>query len=169
MKFRFAVCLLVPAIVLGVICYFVFNLNSEEFRAFFSGNLRAPLFTGFLGFGGFLFSLKTFIVIKMKENVYDDDYYIANYEKHKRLNPKLTLYAPLKRLSDLLFYTVVGALLTSTMQFTIGFIPSPIASIICTWVALATLLLVLTSLWEIKKNLNRWFETLENGNNKKPH
>jgi hypothetical protein len=47
---------------------------------FYGENIRGSLFTGFLTLGGFLLSLKTFIIVKMKENVYDDERYIDGFD-----------------------------------------------------------------------------------------
>ena len=43
------------------------GIYTVELVQFYVQNLRSSLFAGFLTLGGFLFSAKTFIVIKMKE------------------------------------------------------------------------------------------------------
>jgi hypothetical protein len=166
MIWRTTICLLIPIAVLFGIHIFVIHLSTPEFQTFYATKLQGPLFSGFLGLGGFLFALKTFIVIKMKENVYDHANYKALLEQQRKINPKISSYGPLKRLSDLLFYTVICSLFSALIQFTIGFIPYWLASLICSYVAFFTLTLLILSLVEIRSNLNYWFKFLEDAANK---
>ena len=42
-----------------------------ELHVYFAEHLRGSLFSGFLTLGGFLLSLQMFIVVKIKEDLYD--------------------------------------------------------------------------------------------------
>lgn len=132
---------------------------------FYGTNIRAALFTGFLTLGGFLLSLKTFIIIKMKESVYDDVRYLDQFEKKKKLNKNLRLYGPLQGLSNLLFWAVMSAIVTALLQFSVGLITHYVAVYACIFMAAFTATLLLIALLEIKNNLNSWFELL-NGDDK---
>ena len=105
--------LLLPLLVLIAIHKLIVPLDNAELVAFYSDKLRNSLFTGFLTAGSFLFSLKTFIVVKMKENVYDNEKYKKRVAEQRKLNKDLTHYGPLKRLSSHLYYTVFAAILSS--------------------------------------------------------
>lgn len=122
---------------------------------------QTALFTGFLTIGGFLLSLKTFILVKMREDLYDSDSYKKRFEQKKNLDSSLKLYSPLRRLGDYLVYCVICALLTAFMQISIGFINHGLAAAVCIAAALFTMCLVIFAWWQIKLILNDWFDILE--------
>jgi len=129
---------------------------------FYSKNIRGSLFTGFLTLGGFLLSLKTFIIVKMKENVYDNSEYIKIYERNRKINQGISLYGPLKNLSDLLYWAILSCIVTSVLQFSLGLYAKWWSVVICISAAVFSIVLLLFSLLEIKSNLNKWFELIEN-------
>ena len=135
--------------------------NLEKLTKFYEKNIRGHLFAGFLALGGFLLSLKTFIVVSMKENVYDNKRYKDNWERQLKIDPGLKLYSPLKELSDLLFYAILSVIVTAILQMTLGLYPHWIASLLCLGSAVYAILLLLKSLFLIKKNLDVWFSYLE--------
>ena len=139
----------------------IFCSEITTFSQYYEKNIRGHLFSGFLALGGFLLSLKTFIVINMKENVYDDESYQENWKKQLKLEPSLKLYAPLKELSDLLYYAILAAILSAVLQMSLGLYSHWIASIICVWSALYAVILLVSSLILIKQNLDTWFSYLE--------
>lgn len=131
---------------------------------FYSLHIRGSLFTGFLTLGGFLLSLKTFIIVKMKESVYDSKAYTENFAEKKKRNNSLSLYKPLQNLSHLLFWAILSAITTSALQFTIGLFETEWSTVVCIFMAAFTITLLVLSLFEIKKNLDTWFEFTENKN-----
>lgn len=131
-----------------------------DLPTFYAAKLQTPLFIGFLTIGGFLLSLKTFILVKLKEDLYDSPVYLSRYQERKCLNADLTLYGPLKRIGNFLIYCVLGALVTSSLQFSLGFIEHRVASAVCMSVAGMTLSLVFMAWWLIRQNLNTWFDLL---------
>ncbi|MCG9694966.1 MULTISPECIES: hypothetical protein [Vibrio] len=138
-----------------------------NFDEFYAKNIRGHLFAGFLALGGFLMSLKTFIIVNMKENVYDNKKYKETWDKQKNLNKSIgTLYQPLRELSDILFYAILASIIAAVMQMTVGFISSIFASILCILSAVFASILLLQSLRIIKSNLNRWFEYLDDSTSK---
>ena len=134
---------------------------------FYAENMRTPLFTGFLTIGAFLLTLKTFIIIKLKEGLYDSEAYQKHLDVMRNLNPEISSYGPLSRLSEFLIYCVFSALITSVLQFSIGFIPTNLASAICISTAISTILVVFFALWQIKNILDQWFKSLEEDAKKK--
>lgn len=154
---------LLSALFASIVILLISSLTNDNSKIwyFYSQNIRSSLFTGFLTLGGFLFSLKTFIVVKMKENVYDDKDYIKNLNEQRKITPGLSHYGPLKRLSNLLFLSVLSSIITSVSQFTIGLIDSPVSALICIWLSSFTIVLLIISLILIKINLDQWFSYLE--------
>lgn len=105
--------------------------------------------------------MKTFIVIKLKENLYDSRFYQAQLSDWRQLNPNLSHYGPLQRLSTLLFAAVAMSLTTSFCQITIGLIDTTWALAVCFSFAGVTLLLVIFSLIMSRKSLMLWFNAIE--------
>ncbi len=145
------------------------SLNTKQFfcpdvaklAKYYEDNIRGHLFAGFLALGGFLLSLKTFIVVNMKENVYDNEKYQENWRDQKKIKPDLKLYAPLKELSDLLFYAILAAIVSAILQMTLGLYSHWLAALICLSSAVYAVVLLVASLVLIKQNLDTWFSHLE--------
>ncbi|MCK6586798.1 MAG: hypothetical protein L6Q76_04345, partial [Polyangiaceae bacterium] len=76
--------------------------TGKEFHEFYAHSMRGSLFTGFLTLSGFLFSVNTFIVVNMKKELYDHVSYFEKVTRLQGVNPNLTFYGPLRRLSRLL-------------------------------------------------------------------
>lgn len=159
MKWILTVAALFFGACVGVLIYF--DPSPQGLYDLYSTKLQTPLFTGFLTIGGFLLTLKTFVLIKLKESLYGSDFYQSELEDKRHLNPNLSTYAPLSRLGHFLIISVVGALITATAQMSVGFIHHKIAAAICMGFAATTLLLVFIAWWEIKKNLSEWFDLLD--------
>lgn len=123
--------------------------------------LQVPFFTGFLTLGSFLLTLKTFVIMKLKESLYDSECYQERVRKQRILKPDLAAYNPLNNLATFLIYAVIMAVLTAGAQITIGFLPFNIAAAICISLAITTLFLVLIAWWNIKKNLSDLFDIWE--------
>ncbi|MHC4880577.1 MAG: hypothetical protein ACYTGL_29350 [Planctomycetota bacterium] len=128
---------------------------------FFADNLRDSLFSGFLALAGFLFSAKTFIVIHMKEKLYDSSEYKNKFEKLRRVNPALTKYGPLRRLSSFLFWSVLCSLITALLQLTVGLIEEEWAAWLCLSAAVVAILTLAASMILVSLNLRAWLAGLE--------
>lgn len=161
MIWRIAISIFITTAFIAVVNFFFHKFNSPEFLSFYTANLRNPLFSSFLTLGGFLFSLKTFIIVKMKENVYENEMYKKRIDELRTINPAISQYGPLKRLSDLLFWTVLFSILSALINFSVGFINHTGAAWFATAFSLFALTMFFISLIEIKGNLNRWFVFLE--------
>jgi len=162
--------LAVPAVIFALCMIFLllFLDRTKSFYDFYSDNMRSSLFTGFLTIGGFLLTLKTFLLVKLKEGLYDTLDYRERIKSKQALNPKISLYGPLTRLGNFLIYCVLFALITAAFQLSIGFIQSDVTAAICVSAGFSTLGMVVWAWWEIKKNINSWFEMLEERERKNP-
>lgn len=162
MKKRFCIAFFLPIVILLAAQFLFIDLHSKDFLQFYSKNMRSDLFSALLTLCAILYSLKTFIIVEIKKNVYDDNRYEKRVKEQKKLNPKTpNKYVPLRRLGDLLFYSVMGLLFAAVVQFSFGFIPSWWAAVFSLYVALCSLALFAVSLVEIRNNLNVWFAFID--------
>lgn len=135
-----------------------------SFPDFFNTNIRASLFAGFLSLGGFLLSLKTFIIVNMKKDVFDSEKYLKTWEaqsKTDKIGKVGKRYDPLRELSNVLFAAILAAITTAVLQITLGLRDSFWATFICLWAATFSTLLLVTCLVLIKGNLNIMFSHLD--------
>lgn len=128
---------------------------------FFQKHLREPLFIGLLTVAAFLFSLKTFIIVTMKENVYGTTAYEKKWRKALELSPGLKRYAGLERFSLLLFSSVLISLIAAVLQFTLGLVDEPYAAIISIGSAIWSIAMIFVSLFYLQINLRSWFKFLD--------
>lgn len=129
----------------------------QPLQVFYAEKLRASLFAGLLTVGSFLMSLKTFIIVNMKKEVFDTQGYRDRFSAAKSGK----LYDPLKQLSDMLFATIVACITASVSQLTIGLIPTVFTSILPISAAVIALILLSWSLYLIRKNLESMFKHIE--------
>lgn len=156
------------------IAYQVDVLPDDPLVRFYSDKLRASLFSGFLTLGGFLLSVKTFVVVQMKTGLYDTDGYRERVVKARQLKPDTPYYKPLANFSRALFWAVLLALATAAAQLTLGLYEARLAVYICLGLALLTLIVLVIVLAMVQSNLKSWFRYLEKavehvGCNKKAH
>lgn len=155
MTLRLLICAFLAT--LTVACIEWLATDPSELVRFYENNLRGNLFSGFLTVGGFLLSLKTFIIIKLKENVYDHEEYKKIYREQKDLDSSLELYGPLKNLSDFLFWSVLSTTVAAVTQLTVGLFGSYWFTLGSLWVSFFALSILIFSLILIKESLNDWF------------
>jgi hypothetical protein len=134
--------------------------QADNVQLFFEEHLREPLFIGLLTVAAFLFSLQTFIVVTMKENVYGTKAYEKEWREALSVTPGIKRYAALERFSSLLFLAVLVSLIAAVLQFTLGLVQRPYAAVLSVAVALWSILLIFVSLFLLQKNLKSWFEFL---------
>lgn len=136
-------------------------LEFNKFSGFYALSLRGSLFAGFLTLGGFLMSLKTFIIVNMKKEVYDSPAYVKRFDTLKLTSPSISRYKPLKALSDVLFVTILSCLSTSVMQLTVGLVENFYASLLCLMAAAGSIALLAWTLYLIRANLQDMFNHLD--------
>lgn len=165
MRVRVLISLLLASASVSLVYFFAPNL--EVLPEYYAKNIRGSLFTGFLTVGSFLLSLKAFIVVKLKENIFDTDVYKQKLEERRKLNSKLTLYGPVKRLSMILFVSILSAITAAVSQLSIGLIERWEASVFCIFVSVFAISMLVFTLLIIKGILDEWFDYLEEANNSK--
>ena len=153
--------LVVGIVLLGGYLICLWLVRDRQGAIFYQGNLRSCFFAGFLTVGGFLMSLQTFIIVKMKEGVYDHPRYRKRYDDRKKLNSEIALYQPLKNLNTFLFWSIFSSVVASVFQVTFGLSDSPYFASLCIWSALVTLVLLIISIFLLKMNLSEWFGFIE--------
>jgi hypothetical protein len=145
----------------ALITYLELEASLAELQILYASSLRGPLFSGLLSIAGFLFSLQTFIVVKLKENVYDSDHYATIFRREVALGMKATRFSPLRKFATSIFQSIVGALIAAILQITLGLLSSPWASIACLLAAAIACTLLARSIWLIRKSLKIWFDSLD--------
>jgi hypothetical protein len=155
----------VAAILTSVVIFILCQHREAELVEVYQKNLRSIFFTGFLTAGSFLLSLKTFVVVKIKEGLIDSREYIQKFSELKKINPDLDLYSPLKQLSEFLFICILSAIVTSFAQISLGFVALPWAVMTCVSMASFTFVSILFALFYIRKNIQTWLDYA--GDNKK--
>ncbi|WP_421551693.1 hypothetical protein [Pseudomonas yamanorum] len=144
--------------------------TTRRIYEFYTSNLRGSFFTGFLALGGFLMSAKTFIIVNMKKEVYDSAAYEEKWADGLKLNGAAkydTLFYPLRRLSNIIFYTIAFCFMASIAQLTIGLFKNIPAVMICFFLVVVAVCFLMLSLFLIKKNLGTMFDHLDEKSLKK--
>lgn len=149
---------LVACAILGAVTV---SQAGEDVFAFYATTLRSSLFTGFLTASSFLLALQTFIIVRMKEGVYDTSGYQKRYRDATKRNSLEGIYRPLEALANLLFAAIVASLGTSLSQVTVGLVAAPFSAAFCLASTGATLGLLFFTLFEIRANMLEWFKCLE--------
>lgn len=134
-------------------------INNEIIK-FYGNNLRGNLFSGFLALGGFIFSLKAFILVTMKQNVYDSENYQAKWIEVNGLENTQAYFLPLKELNAVLYMTVLLSIISAIVNITVGLLPNISVVYICIFMSIVATVYLMRSLWLIKGNLDTWFEYL---------
>lgn len=155
----FCLAALAAAVVMGLVIWL--TPTADVAVAFYGDKLRGILFSGLLTVGSFLLSLKVFIVVKFKENVFDSAGYKKLLEEKRKINHKITHYGPVRNLSKLLFVAIASALTASFLQISIGLLPVWWAMFICIATASFSAILLLQVLWLIRKIIKEWLDFSE--------
>lgn len=139
------------------------SVVAQNFPAFYADNLRASLFAGFLTLGGFLMSLKAFIVVNMKKEVFESDAYKRVWDEARSAGtaPYSKKFQPLRELSTTIFIAVISCIGSAVAQLTVGLIPSFYASAFAIALAASAIGFVLRTLWLIRNNLQVLFDYLD--------
>lgn len=136
--------------------------HQAEFVNFYGQSMRASMFTGFLTLSGFLLSAMTFVVIQMKKEVFEKEFYLRRIRDLRGAGlVKGHVYQPLRNLSRALTAAIIVALSASLFQMTIGLLQSFWAALACYLVAIAAMIALAVSLCFISRNLRSWFGDLD--------
>lgn len=130
---------------------------SEKFFEFHHKNLRGYLFSGFISVGSFLLSLHTFVIVNLRDKVFNTDEYREYYSQATGIDLKDIdegeLYKPLDNLSSFINLSIWLSLTTAIAQFTLGLSTNFYACLFCVWLAILTICFMLQSLTIIRENI----------------
>lgn len=126
--------------------------------SFYAANVRTGLFSGFLTLSGFLLAMKTLVVIQLRKELYDTEYYRKRVLKHREVNPRITVYSPLRRFGRFLLAAVICSIATSVLQFTLGFYEQDWAAGVCMAAAGVTIIVLTIALLMLWSNLGDLFK-----------
>lgn len=136
-------------------------LMEHCFHDIYAGAMRTGLFSGFMTVTGFLLTAHAFIIVHMKKEFYDQEFYRKRIEEARQINKSHTYYGALSRLSKLLTFSVAMSLTTAVFQFSIGLIHRNWAAMSCIVIAAVTAIVLGMSIFVIRANLKQWFEDIE--------
>lgn len=152
---------LVLFILMALSYKFIPSIIRVKIIHFYVNDFREILFSAFLTLSGFIFTLETFIIVTIKENVYDNKKYIANFSKMQKLNPQLKRYGPLINLKDFLYYTIIYSFIAAIIQLVLGAFNNWYAIATCIWSSIVALLTFAYALYISNDNLKKWFKYIE--------
>ncbi|MBJ9157025.1 hypothetical protein I5467_04135 [Citrobacter sp. FDAARGOS_156] len=171
---------LVIGCIIGFIAYGVFvyaGIKISGCLDILIGNyktyMRGYVFSSFLGISSFLLSLLTFVVINLKEKMFDSEDYLTIYRKGENLSDdadvkKSDLYKPLLNITYLLVLSIAFCLLTCLSQFSLGFSGSKKWLIIPTLMPFLALSFMSLSLTAMTQLVCQWLKSEEFIKAKKP-
>lgn len=154
----YAAAFLVAVLVFLMVYFLAIENGSAHIVNYYQKNIRSSMFTGFLTAGSFLLSLKTGIVIKIKESVYDNKSYQERVSKALDAGSNVTFYGPLRRLSRVLSAAVFSALIASLSQLSIGLRMEWQAMAFCVAIAALAFSLLIAAFLLIQVILSNWFQ-----------
>lgn len=154
---------LVSALLFGFISW-AFSGYFCDFYKFYDGRVRGFLFSGFISVGSFLLSLMTFVVVTLKDRLFDSEFYAKVYRNQNSMEDdekifKNKLYAPLKRLTWFLHLSIIFSFFTALAQFSIGLYKSSYTALFCVYLGFFTAVLLLNCLRLIKANILVWLDS----------
>lgn len=145
-----------------VLQLFLNGCQIEKLLEVYDNQLRTALFGGLITVAAFLFSLKTFIVVNMKDNIYDKEEYQSDIRsKNEKYQKKIKIYEPLRRLSRLLYLSVWFSMVSAIMHVTIGYIDSYWFFSFTMTASFIAAFYFFASLIQIQSNLEQMFDLLD--------
>jgi hypothetical protein len=128
--------------------------------------MRGYFFSAFLGISSFLLSLLTFVVINLKEKMFDSDDYKKIYIDHNKMEAgrdiiKRDLYKPLVVITTMLVFSISSSIATSILQFTLGLSSCLWVLIIPTIVPFIAVAFMILSLYQMTQLIYQWLRSEE--------
>ena len=124
---------------------------------------RVGLFTASITLASFLFTMKSFVIQTIKEKLYDTEISKSKVKQRRDSEsvPKTEYYGALKRLSFLLKWTILVALINAIFQLTLSYFNSPWIALVCLTTSLITALLFSFVVWIVSENINDFITNSE--------
>jgi len=126
----------------------------------YSPSLQTSLLGGFLAIAGFLLSTKTFILVHMKNEVFDSEHWREKDLLLRSMGRKSTYYKSLQQLGEFLSLSVLTSLITALLHLTTVFLRNQYTISLALSLSILSIILVGASWWFISSNLRTWFKEL---------
>ena len=130
------------------------NLELAEQIVNFHSEWKIGLFSTSILLGSFLFTMKSFVIQTIKENIYDTKYHKDKVLQRKKSGAKTEYYGGLKRLALLLKFTIIFAILNSLAQITLSPFSLVWLSLICLLMSLITMILFSIAILVVSQNIS---------------
>lgn len=153
--------LMVLAVLASIAVFCLFWKHEADATKLYDESLRQSMFTGFLTLGGFLLSMKTFILVNIKKGVYESDVYLKEIEKAVKSGQHVDRYGSLFSLQKALSLATAFAIFVSLSQFTLGLLPWWPAKAFAASLAVFAFSFVAWAFWLLYMNTKRWFKLME--------
>lgn len=123
--------------------------------------MRGYFFSAFLGISSFLLSLLTFVVINLKEKMFDSDDYKAMYRDFNGMGEKddivkKEIYKPLVVITTMLVISIASCIITALSQFTLGLSDNPWVLVIPTSAPFFAIAFMSLSLMQMTQLIYQW-------------
>lgn len=129
--------------------------------ALYSDSLQTALLGGLLAIAGFLLSTKTFILVHMKNEVFDSlDWRDDDLKARRNAGRNCSYYRSLEQLANFLELSILASLLASSSHLVTVFIRNPYTVAFALSLSASALLLLGGSWYLISSNLKTWFSAL---------
>ncbi|MER5082688.1 hypothetical protein [Providencia stuartii] len=130
----------------------------------YHNNMRGYFFSAFLGISSFLLSLLTFVVINLKEKMFDSEdyknmYVICNGLSGENDIVKKNLYKPLVIISTLLVISILCSIITAILQFTLGISNNKLVLIAPTIFPFLSISFMTLSLFQMAQLIYQWLNS----------
>lgn len=161
----------IVGLILGIVAYVISVYVGAklvgsylELSDIYRSNMRGYFFSAFLGISSFLLSLLTFVVINLKEKMFDSDDYKKIYARHKKMNAgdeikKNDLYKPLVVITTMLVFSIACSISTSLLQFTLGLSSNCWILIIPTLTPFIAISFMVLSLYQMAQLIFQWLRS----------
>jgi hypothetical protein len=134
-----------------------------KFPVFYTDQLRTSLFSGFLTIGTFLFAIKTFLVVKIKEEVLTSENFIKKMDIKNRIDDtaKINPDSILVEFTEYLYHSAMIAFICSIINLIFGSICHWSSVALCTLVTVYALFRLIKSMVMVKENLDVWIKSVK--------
>ncbi|WP_114763107.1 hypothetical protein [Vibrio cholerae] len=119
------------------------------------------IFTSSLTLASFLFTMKSFVIQTVKDKIYDTQGYRDKVKQRRQSGANIEYYGGLKRLSFLLKWTILIALINAMFQLCLSPFNNVWLSIVCLSTSGITGILFFVVVWIVSENMKDLIEQAE--------
>lgn len=140
------------------------NCGVEALVHAYQAYMRGYIFSAFLGVSSFLLSLLTFVVINLKEKMFDSKDYLGLYRSFNNMNEddpltKKGVYKPLRIITVVLVLAISCCIITSVLQFTLGFSSNKYVLIAPTFFPFLSISFMSLALYQMTQLIYQWLKS----------